>query len=48
VVQTDAGTVYEGGEPEDIVLGVNLEIKGVPKDIDRNILVADKVSFEDE
>jgi len=48
VVQTDAGTVYEGGEPEDIVLGVNIEIKGVPVDIIRSILIADKVSFEDE
>jgi hypothetical protein len=48
VVQTDAETVYEGGEPEDIVLGVNLEIKGVPVDIIRSILIADKVSFEDE
>ena len=48
VVQTDAETVYEDGEPEDIVLGVNLEIKGVPVDIIRSILIADKVSFEDE
>jgi hypothetical protein len=46
VVQTDAGNVYEGGEPEDIVLGVDLEIKGVPVDIIRSILIADKVSFE--
>jgi len=48
VVQTDAETVYEDGEPEDIALGVNIEIKGVPVDIIRSILVADKVSFEDE
>ena len=48
VVQTDAETVYEGGTPDDIALGVNLEIKGVPVDIIRSILVADKVSFEDE
>ena len=48
VVQTDAGTLYEGGIPGDIVLGVNLEIKGVPVDIIRSILIADKVSFEDE
>jgi hypothetical protein len=46
VVQTDAETVYEGGTPDDIALGVNLEIKGVPVDIARSILVADKVSFE--
>ena len=48
VVQTDAETVYEGGTPDDIVIGVNLEVKGVPVDIIRSILVADKVSFEEE
>ena len=48
VVQTDAETVYEAGEPEEIVIGVNLEIKGVPVDIIRSILIADKVSFEDQ
>jgi hypothetical protein len=47
VVQTDAETVYEDGAPEDIALGVNLEIKGVPVDIIRSILIADKVSFEE-
>jgi hypothetical protein len=48
VVQTDAGTVYEGGTQGEIVLGVNLEVKGVPQDIDRNVLLADKVSFEED
>jgi hypothetical protein len=48
VVQTDAGTIYEGGTQDDIALGVNLEIKGVPVDIIRSILVADKVSFEED
>jgi hypothetical protein len=48
VVQTDLDTVYEDGEREDIDLGVNLEIKGVPVNIIRSILIADKVSFEDE
>lgn len=48
VVQTDAGTVFEGGTQDDIALGVMLEVKGVPVDIDRSILVADKVSFEEE
>ena len=48
VVQTDVETVYEGCEPEDIALGVNLEIKGVPVDIIRSILIADKVSFEED
>jgi hypothetical protein len=46
VVQTDADTVFEDGTPAEIVLGVMLEVKGVPVDIDRSILVADKVSFE--
>jgi hypothetical protein len=45
-VQTDAETVYEGGTPDDIALGVTLEVKGVPVDISRSILIADKVSFE--
>jgi surface antigen len=48
VVRTDAGTVYEGGTPDDIALGVLIEIKGVPADIMHSVLVADKVSFEDE
>ena len=48
VVQTDAETVYEDGTPDDIALGVNLEIKGVPVDIIRSVLIADKVSFEQE
>jgi hypothetical protein len=45
VVVTNDQTVFEGGEPEDIVVGINLEIKGRQRD---GILVADKVSFEDE
>ena len=48
VVQTDATTVFEGGRPEDIALDVKLEVKGVPIDNDRSILIADKVSFEVE
>ena len=48
VVQTDAETVYEDGTDDDIALGVNIEVKGVPVDIARSILVADKVSFEEE
>ena len=47
VVQTHAETVYEGGTPDDIALGVTLEIKGVPVDIMRSVLIADKVSFEE-
>jgi hypothetical protein len=46
VVQTNGDTVFEGGTPDDIVPGVLLEIKGVPVDIERSVLAADKVSFE--
>ena len=48
VVQTDTGTVFEGGTADDIALGVLLEVKGVPIDISRTILIADKVSFEED
>jgi hypothetical protein len=46
VVQTDAATVFEDGTPDDIVLGVLIEVKGVPIDIERSVILADKVSFE--
>ncbi len=46
LVQTDSNTVFEGGTPEDIVVGVNVEVKGVPADTSRSVLFADKVSFE--
>ena len=45
-VRTKADTVFEDGAPGDIALGVKLEIKGVPVDAGRSILIADKVSFE--
>jgi len=45
VVVTNAETVFEDGDPEDIVLGANVEIKGRRRD---GVLVADKVSFENE
>ncbi len=45
VVVTNSETVFEDGDPEDIVLGINLEIKGRLLD---GILIADKVSFENE
>jgi hypothetical protein len=48
VVQIDGSTVFEGGDAGDIALGVLLEIKGVPQDIDRNVVLADKVSFEED
>ena len=47
-MHTDEDTVFEGLEPEDVALGIKLEVKGVPVDIDRSILVADKVSFEED
>ena len=46
VVQTDAVTVFENGLPDEIERGVKLEVKGVPADINHSILVADKVTFE--
>jgi len=47
VVQTDAETIFE---PEDLIIveGIRLEIKGVPVDISRSILIADKVSLEED
>jgi len=47
VVQTDAETIFE---PEDLIIaeGIWLEGKGVPVDISRSILVADKVSLEED
>ena len=48
VVQTDNATVFEGGSPGDIAEGVMIEVKGVPIDIERTVLLPDKVSFEEE
>jgi hypothetical protein len=45
VTVTNAETVFENGDPEDIILGINLEIKGR---LLGGILVADKVSFENK
>lgn len=47
-VRTDVNTVFDGGTPGEIALGVRLEVKGVPVDINRSIMIADKVSFETE
>jgi hypothetical protein len=46
VVQTDAETVFE---PEDLNIaeGIMLEVKGVPADMDHSVLIADKVSIEE-
>jgi hypothetical protein len=47
VVQTDGETIFE---PEDLIIieGSMLEVKGVPRDISRSILDADKVSLEED
>jgi hypothetical protein len=42
-VITTNDTIYEDGGPEDLVVGVNIEIKGR---MQGGVLVADKVSFE--
>ncbi|MBW2711601.1 MAG: hypothetical protein JRC58_06875, partial [Deltaproteobacteria bacterium] len=47
VVKTDDDTVFEPPELE-IAVNLKLEVKGVPRDIDHNILDADKVSFEED
>lgn len=47
VIQTDAGTVFEP-EDLDIVVGMMIEIKGVPVDIAYSVIVANKVSLEEE
>ncbi len=46
-VQTDDETIFE---PEDLMIveGILLEIKGAPIDIDRSVLIADKVSLEED
>jgi len=46
-VRTIPGTtVFDGGTPDDLALGVRLEVKGVPVDLNHSVLMADKVSFE--
>lgn len=44
-VEIDSNTIFDGGALEDVVLGVKLEVKGVPEDAIRSVLFADKVSF---
>jgi hypothetical protein len=46
--QTNRETVFEDIERGEIDVGMELEVKGVPIDIDHNVVVADKVSFEIE
>jgi hypothetical protein len=44
--QTNNETEFEDIEPEEIEAGMELEVKGVPVNIDQSVVVADKVSFE--
>jgi hypothetical protein len=48
VVQTDAETEFEDIDKDEIEAGINLEVKGVPQDIARSVIKADKVSFEED
>jgi cytochrome c-type biogenesis protein CcmE len=48
VVQTNAETVFEDINKEEIEAGINIEVKGVPQDIEQSVIKADKVSFEIE
>ena len=44
--QTNNETEFEDVEPDEIKARMELEVKGVPVDIDQSVVVADKVSFE--
>jgi hypothetical protein len=46
--QTNNETEFEDVEPDEIEAGMELEVKGVPQDIEQSVVKADKVSFEIE
>ena len=46
--QTNNETKFEDVEPEEIETLMELEVKGVPQDIEQSVIKADKVSFEIE
>jgi hypothetical protein len=48
VVQTNGETEFEDVNKEEIEAGMKLEVKGVPVDIDQNVIIADKVSLEED
>jgi cytochrome c-type biogenesis protein CcmE len=48
VVQTDQDTEFEDINKEEIVVGINIEVKGVPQDIEQTVIKADKVSLEED
>jgi hypothetical protein len=47
-VQTDSETVFEGVLPDEIEVDMMIEVKGVPVDIEHSVLIADKVSLEED
>jgi hypothetical protein len=47
-VQTDEDTEFEDIDKEEIEAGINIEVKGVPQDIEQSVIKADKVSFEED
>jgi hypothetical protein len=47
-VQTNEETEFEDVNKEEIEVGMKLEVKGVPQDIEQSVIRADKVSFEIE
>jgi len=47
-VETDNQTVFEGVQPDEIEVGMWIEVKGVPDDIDHSLIFADKVSLEED
>ncbi|MCP4622868.1 MAG: hypothetical protein GY850_04990 [bacterium] len=46
--KTNRDTEFEDIEPDEIKSDIELEVKGVPQDVDHKVVVADKVSFEVE
>jgi len=47
-IETDNQTVFEGVQPDQIQVGMRIEVKGVPDDIDHSLIFADKVSLEED
>jgi hypothetical protein len=47
-IETDNQTVFEGVQPDQIQVGMRIEVKGVPDDIDHSLIYADKVSLEED
>ena len=47
-IETDNQTVFEGVQPDQIQVGMLIEVKGVPDDIDHSLIYADKVSLEED